>query len=545
MIHLRSLLPALSLAKREQIMSKQIRFGEPIEPEAPVEELPPEALLASGSTRMRHAPFQVYIVQSVYAEIWDHINQSPGIESGGVLIGHPFKTSEGKTTFVIITAAIPQHSDNRSVGHFTVGPDEIALARAEMEHKYPGLIAVGWYHSHPGHGIFLSGQDMTIVRSIYNSSWHIAMVIDPQRRIEGVFVGPEGKQIGGKGSDKIQQNWIGLREAPDSIQAIALYNQWQENKDILDDLERVVQRSSQLQHWRDGYRDTKNQGGQDTVPAQPLSPVQPIPPRKPPAEPGRSQPKSTRNWILASIFGTLFLMLFFCAVSFRLTLGTQGFNLVSSFVIMGFGFVLSLFAVATAWYAVAKHDADLSSPGTEPKSPDWVRYGALGAIILVVFSWCGLLQYSSYIVNLNAAALVPTSTPSLTSTPTSLPNTNTPIPPSATPSPSPSPIPTETPTLPPPPPPTETPVPPPPSPTETPTLPPPPPTETPSPPPPSPTTEVEANMDSTTVESSTLTTTNVISSDVMVTDDGSVLTGTQAVTITVPSTDTMESQPQQ
>ena len=176
-------------------MNNRIRFGEPIELEVPTEALPPGDLLTAGSTKsQQRMPFQVYIVEDVYTAMWRHVNESPNIESGGVLVGHPFKTDNDQTTFVVVVGAIPQHSSDRSVAHFTVGPSETAAARMVIEQQYPGLVLVGWYHSHPGHGIFLSGQDMTIVRSIYNSPWHIAIVLDPIRKSEGILWGQKGQR---------------------------------------------------------------------------------------------------------------------------------------------------------------------------------------------------------------------------------------------------------------------------------------------------------------------------------------------------------------
>ncbi len=242
-------------------MSNRIRFGEMVEPEPPVEQLPPDALVLRDLGRWRHtqARFQLYMVEGVYQKIWNHLSQTLNIEGGGVLVGHPFKTFDRQIAFVVVAGAIPQHSDNRSAAHFTVGPTEIARARVELERSYPGLAAVGWYHSHPGHGIFLSDQDMTIVQSIYNASWHIAMVIDPRQRLEGVFVGGNGAQLGGQGYDKPGYSWISLQAVPDSIKAIALYNQLQEHQAALAkfrNLTGLVQQSKQLQHWRQaGYRD--------------------------------------------------------------------------------------------------------------------------------------------------------------------------------------------------------------------------------------------------------------------------------------------------
>lgn len=237
-------------------MDKRIRFGEPIETPLLEENLPSEDLLVHESQITPPSAFAVYIVQRVYMQIQDHINQTETVESGGILVGQPFRAPGDESTFVIVTGAIPQDSHNRSVGHFTVGPQEIAAARAVMEREYPGLAAVGWYHSHPGHGIFLSAQDMTIVNGIYNAPWHIAIVIDPLRGEEGIFVGPEGQRL--------RHAWIGLKTEPDTIRAVALYNQakdaltarqMQVARSALDSLQDLTQDSRQLRHWHDGYRD--------------------------------------------------------------------------------------------------------------------------------------------------------------------------------------------------------------------------------------------------------------------------------------------------
>jgi len=43
-------------------------------------------------------------------------------------------------------------------------------------------LVVGWYHSHPGHGCFLSSTDIGTQRSMFSKAYHSAIVIDPLRR---------------------------------------------------------------------------------------------------------------------------------------------------------------------------------------------------------------------------------------------------------------------------------------------------------------------------------------------------------------------------
>lgn len=58
-----------------------------------------------------------------------------------------------------------------------------------LERSYPDdEQIVGWYHSHPGFGIFLSEHDLFIHRNFFSGPSQIALVVDPHATTEGVFV---------------------------------------------------------------------------------------------------------------------------------------------------------------------------------------------------------------------------------------------------------------------------------------------------------------------------------------------------------------------
>lgn len=240
-------------------MNRTIRFGEPYVLPLPKEKLPPGDLLVphADNRHRRSDNFQIYIANHVLLEILQQLKENMRVESGGVLVGHPFQDLDNlSTVFIIIAAAVRQDTSNRSVGHFTVNPQDIAITREEVERQYPGLAVVGWYHSHPGHGIFLSGQDMQIVRSLYNASWHVALVVDPQRQ-EMAFFRSDGIRVPG---------WLLLKDVhtvwpsgPASLRTIALFNQWQEAKEqndsnravkLLQQLKKCVLNEPDLRHWQ-------------------------------------------------------------------------------------------------------------------------------------------------------------------------------------------------------------------------------------------------------------------------------------------------------
>ncbi len=227
-----------------------IRFGEAYSTAPLMERLPDEEFLLNlqQARQLRRKSPQVYFTWGVLQDIRRDLAQSPRVERGGLLVGHPFRDrDEPRTNFTVVDGTIPQPSRDSSVGHYTVTPDMIDRARRTLENRFPGGAVVGWYHSHPGHGVFLSGQDMTIVRNIYNAPWQIAFVRDTVRDQEGVFYGPEGARLEG---------WLELEAgAADFMRAADLYSLLRDAPDnrrpeLMAELRALVAGSRFLGHWR-------------------------------------------------------------------------------------------------------------------------------------------------------------------------------------------------------------------------------------------------------------------------------------------------------
>jgi proteasome lid subunit RPN8/RPN11 len=53
--------------------------------------------------------------------------------------------------------------------------------------EYPEERIVGWYHSHPGFGVFLSDHDTFIHKNFFSSALQVAWVYDPHSDEEGCF----------------------------------------------------------------------------------------------------------------------------------------------------------------------------------------------------------------------------------------------------------------------------------------------------------------------------------------------------------------------
>lgn len=113
--------------------------------------------------------------QNYYVPDSDAVEEVP--EIGGFLLGHVYALSEGGVdvsieTFVPITA----DSQNR----YTVKFGGKAWSELDDSLKAnPGMKLLGWFHTHPGHGLFLSEADLREHFSLFRQPHQIAMEIDP------------------------------------------------------------------------------------------------------------------------------------------------------------------------------------------------------------------------------------------------------------------------------------------------------------------------------------------------------------------------------
>ncbi|MCO5316322.1 MAG: Mov34/MPN/PAD-1 family protein [Solirubrobacterales bacterium] len=123
--------------------------------------------------------------------IFPHVFNNRDREVGGVLVGH--KSTRGDLP--LIYAAIHAISADEQRATLTFTQDSWEHVHRVMEERYPAADIVGWYHSHPGFGIFLSEHDLFIHHNFFNDPSQIAHVVDPIAGIEGVFTWDDGEVI--------------------------------------------------------------------------------------------------------------------------------------------------------------------------------------------------------------------------------------------------------------------------------------------------------------------------------------------------------------
>jgi proteasome lid subunit RPN8/RPN11 len=135
--------------------------------------------------------FQFVFRQSVLNRVHVHGDSSPRAEICGVLVGDVYRDEFGPIAY--IEHIIEGQASTGSAGQVTFTADTWQHIQLLMDRQYPDLRIVGWYHTHPGHGIFLSDMDIFLHESFFGLPWQCALVYDPQNGAEGVFGAQHGK----------------------------------------------------------------------------------------------------------------------------------------------------------------------------------------------------------------------------------------------------------------------------------------------------------------------------------------------------------------
>ncbi len=140
----------------------------------------------------KHKPDQrqprVTIEGEVLRQIRQHARSNSKTEVCGVLIGE--ETNSGSN----ITARIPGLNAAQAGTYVTFTQDTWEQIYKVKDKEYPDARILGWYHSHPGFGVFLSDHDTFIHKNFFSSPMQLAWVYDPLSDEEGCF-GWAGERI--------------------------------------------------------------------------------------------------------------------------------------------------------------------------------------------------------------------------------------------------------------------------------------------------------------------------------------------------------------
>ena len=123
----------------------------------------------------------------------DHGRQGGSREVGGFLLGGYHVHRGGP--YLDLQVAVPALKARGEGISLTFDNEVMRDFHAEKAERFPDLLVLGWYHTHPHHSVFLSEHDVFIHQGFFNAPHHVAVVVDPYKpRYErvGVFLWEEG-----------------------------------------------------------------------------------------------------------------------------------------------------------------------------------------------------------------------------------------------------------------------------------------------------------------------------------------------------------------
>jgi len=125
--------------------------------------------------------FELRVSCEVARCIRQHARSSTKTEICGVLIG----VDEGGST--TIDASIPGANALQGGANVTFTQETWEYIYRVKDRDYPDARIVGWYHSHPGFGVFLSDHDAFIHKNFFSAERQVAWVYHPLSDEEGCF----------------------------------------------------------------------------------------------------------------------------------------------------------------------------------------------------------------------------------------------------------------------------------------------------------------------------------------------------------------------
>lgn len=131
--------------------------------------------------------------EKVLKKAWAHAQRhaAVGKEALGLLTGQVFSHQGREYVFVedYVTA-----ENEASAVHVRFKENAFA-ALAKKISGNSEKVFVGWSHSHPSFGCFLSSTDLRTHEEYFPEKWHVALVVDPVGKEKKLFKTVDGKAV--------------------------------------------------------------------------------------------------------------------------------------------------------------------------------------------------------------------------------------------------------------------------------------------------------------------------------------------------------------
>lgn len=136
-------------------------------------------------TAPENQQLNVQMSKVAFERMQAHCRSRTDVEVCGVLLGK-IKESDGEWRCIISDVIEGEHASEKGIS-VTFTHETWNHVHTIMDSLDDDTKMVGWFHTHPGFGIFYSNQDAFIQNQFFNEVWMPGIVVDPIADDLGVF----------------------------------------------------------------------------------------------------------------------------------------------------------------------------------------------------------------------------------------------------------------------------------------------------------------------------------------------------------------------
>jgi len=132
--------------------------------------------------------FPVFVSPGAYSRLVVHASGELDNEVGGVLVGDWCEDPSSGQRFITVESSLPARFTRQGSSYLTFTQDSLVDFHTSMDDLFPDKQIVGWYHTHPRMGVFLSHYDTWLHHHFFPFTWQVALVIEPHSSAGGFFI---------------------------------------------------------------------------------------------------------------------------------------------------------------------------------------------------------------------------------------------------------------------------------------------------------------------------------------------------------------------
>ena len=129
----------------------------------------------------------VYLARPAYIRICVHSANEIN-EVGGALVGQWCSEEGTGRQFVAVKHVLPARYTRQGSVYLTFTQDTLVDMHGQIDKRFEGERIVGWYHTHPRMGVFLSHYDTWLHSNFFPEPWQVALVVEPYTSLGGFFI---------------------------------------------------------------------------------------------------------------------------------------------------------------------------------------------------------------------------------------------------------------------------------------------------------------------------------------------------------------------